>query len=84
MNEYHTNEALLEGLEYITSLIARYAMVEGLYLSQATVASEQLSDAVIRLYIAVLIYLAKAESFYSRNTGGERGLCITHHLSANG
>ena len=72
MNEYQTNKGLLEGLEYITSLIARYAMVEGLYLGQATVASEQLSDAVIRLYNAALIYLAKAERFHSRNSGGEQ------------
>lgn len=70
VNEHQTNEALLEGLEYITSLIARFAMIEGLYLKEHTVASEQLSDTIIRLYSAVLIYLAKARKFYSRNTAG--------------
>lgn len=46
-------------------------MVEGLYLNQQTVASEQLSGAIIRLYSAVLVYLSKAGKFYSRNTGGD-------------
>lgn len=62
VNEYETNEALLEGLEYVSSLIARYAMVEALYLNQASVANDQLSEAIIRLYSAVLLYLAKANS----------------------
>ncbi|KAL8707961.1 MAG: hypothetical protein Q9220_007104 [cf. Caloplaca sp. 1 TL-2023] len=70
VNEHQTNEALLDGLEYITSLIARFAMVEGLYLGATSVASEQLSDAIIRLYGAVLVYLGKAAKFYSRSTGG--------------
>ncbi|KAL8826454.1 MAG: hypothetical protein Q9191_003788 [Dirinaria sp. TL-2023a] len=70
VNEYQTNESLLEGLEYITSLIARFAMVEGLYLKGLTVASKQLSDTIIRLYSAILTYLAKAHRFYSRNTAG--------------
>ena len=71
VNEHQTNGALLEGLEYITSLIARFAMVEGLYLKEHTVASEQLSNAIIRLYSAVLSFLAKAGKFYSRNTTGD-------------
>lgn len=72
VNEHQINEALLDGLEYITSLITRFAMVEGLYLSPraTSVAGEQLSDAIIRLYGAVLIYLAKAAKFYSRSTSG--------------
>ena len=71
VNEYDTNEALLEGLEYVSSLIARYAMVEALYLNQTSIANDQLSEAIVRLYSAVLIYLAKANKFYSRNTSSE-------------
>ena len=71
VNEYDTNEALLEGLEYVTSLIARYAKLEDLYLNQASLAKDQLSVAIVRLYTAVLIYLARASRFYSRNTPSE-------------
>ena len=71
MSEYDTNEALLEGLEYVSSLIARYAMVEALYLSQASVANDQLFEAIVRLYSAVLVYLSNASRFYSRNTSRE-------------
>ena len=71
VNEYDTNEALLEGLEYIASLIARYAMVEALYLDQASLAKDQLSVAIVCLYTAVLIYLGRASRFYSRNTPSE-------------
>lgn len=74
VNEYETNEALLEGLEYVSSLIARYAMVEALYLNQTSIANDQLSEAIVRLYSAVLIYLSKAGKFYSRNTGSEPSL----------
>ncbi|KAL8953349.1 MAG: hypothetical protein Q9222_000811 [Ikaeria aurantiellina] len=72
VNEHQINEALVDGLEYITSLIARFAMAGGLYLSATSLAREQLSDAIVRLYGAVLVYLAKAAKFYSRSTGGRR------------
>ena len=71
VNEYDTNEALLEGLEYVSSLIARYAMVEAIYLNQASNTNDQLSEAIVRLYSAVLTYLAKANRFYSQNTSSE-------------
>ena len=81
VNEYQTNEALLEGLEYISSLIARYAMVEALYLYLASVANDQLSEAIVRLYSAVLIYLAKANKFYSRNTSSESSCILYNRVS---
>ena len=76
VNEYDINEALLESLEYVSSLIARYAMVEALYLNQVSVANDQLSEAIIRLYSAVLTYLAKANKFYSWNTSSEPSCTI--------
>lgn len=71
VNEYDTNEALLEGLEYVTSLIARYAKVEDLYFNHISPTKGQLSMAIVRLYTAVLIYLARASKFYSRPTASE-------------
>ena len=58
------------GLEYVSSLIVRYAIFETLYLRHASVARQYLSDAIIRLYAAVLTYLSKARRYYAQNTAG--------------
>lgn len=58
------------GLEYVSSLIVRYAIFETLYLRDASVARQYLSDAIIRLYAAVLTYLSKARQYYAQNTAG--------------
>ena len=78
VNEYDTNEALLEGLEYVSSLIARYAMVEALYINHTSVANNQLSEAIVRLYSAVLIYLTKANKFYSQKNTSSESVCILY------
>ena len=58
------------GLEYVSSLIVRYAIFETLYLRDASVARQYLSDAIVRLYAAVLTYLSKARQYYAQNTAG--------------
>lgn len=58
------------GLEYVSSLIVRYAIFETLYLRDASVARQYLSDAIIRLYAAVLTYLSKARQYYAQTTAG--------------
>ena len=58
------------GLEYVSSLIVRYSILETLYLRDASVARQHLSDAIMRLYAAVLTYLCKARQYYAQNTTG--------------
>lgn len=71
VSDAQTFNAASESLEQISSLIARYAMVEELYLRVASAATQQLTESIVSLYSAVLHYLLKARRYYSRNTGGK-------------
>lgn len=70
VNDVQTFNAASESLEQISSLIARFAMIEDLYLRVASAATQLLTEAIVNLYTAVLRYLLKAKQYYSRNTGG--------------
>ncbi|CAD6572877.1 MAG: hypothetical protein ASARMPREDX12_005527 [Alectoria sarmentosa] len=71
VNETHTYEGMLEGLEKVSSLITRYAMVEDMYLRRSSSSLEgQLSNALIWLYTSILVFLAKSRKYFSRKTGG--------------
>lgn len=77
VNDSQTFGAMAQGVEYISNLIARYAIVEQLYLQKASAAKHQLTQAVTKLYAAVLKYLSKARRFYDRNLAGERFLALS-------
>ena len=70
VNDSQTYGAMVEGIEFVSSLITRYAKVEDLYLTGTSAEKAQLSDAITRLYTAILIYLSKASRYYDRRTGG--------------
>jgi hypothetical protein len=61
---------MVEGIEHVSNLITRYTILEKLYLrTNATAAADgQLKQSIVRLYSAVLEYLAKAARYYNRNT----------------
>src|SRR5437763_17186895 len=61
---------MIEGLEHVSNLIARYAIVEHLYLQTASAISSELLESIIRLYTAILSYLSKASRYYNLGTGG--------------
>ncbi|KIM99246.1 hypothetical protein OIDMADRAFT_65994, partial [Oidiodendron maius Zn] len=88
INESQPFGAMLEGLEYVSNLIARYAIVEELYLSQSSVAIHQLSNSIVKLYSSILIFLGKAHGFFDDNTAKrlakshtEQMLKLSEHLS---
>ena len=70
VNDSQTFGAMAEGVELVSNLITRYTIVERLYLQKPSSAKDQLTQAILRLYSAVLIYLSKAKSYYQRNTFG--------------
>jgi len=66
-------DAILVGLEKTACLIDRCAVYELLYLDEATAASGNLEKSMLRLYTAILKFLAKATekskcAQYSRRT----------------
>ena len=61
--------AVLEGLELITHLISRYAIVEQLYLNhQQMLSSGEIQRNLVELYSTVLLYLSKAKRYYEQST----------------
>jgi hypothetical protein len=70
VNDSQTFGAMAEGVELVSNLITRYTIVEQLYLQKPSAAKDQLTQAILRLYSTVLIYLSKAKSYYQRNTFG--------------
>lgn len=70
VNDVQIHDATAESLEQVSSLITRYAMIEGLYLNIVSPVQEQLKNALVRLYTAVLILLLKASRYYAQNTAG--------------
>ena len=70
VNENQTYEAMALGLEYVSSLIARYSAIEGAYL-ESSILKEQLAEALLKLYTAVLVFLARARRYYTRRHVGK-------------
>ncbi|KAI5809183.1 hypothetical protein BZA77DRAFT_292299 [Pyronema omphalodes] len=55
-----TREAIVDGLEYIASLIQRCTIYEIIYHNENSNASTNLRESILQLYIAVLKFFAKA------------------------
>ena len=73
VNDAQTFGTIAEGVEKVSRLIARYALFEAVYLPKAgkTFSATQLklSEALVSLYSAILIYLARAGRYYNQSTG---------------
>ena len=64
---------MFEGIASIAEIISRYAIVESLYLNHASEASgvrTEIERALVTLYAAVLVLLAKTNSYFDQNTAG--------------
>jgi hypothetical protein len=76
INDSQTFKAMIKGLELVLNLITRYAIFEKLYLWTITGSEEDaegkdlLAQAILKLYFAVLKYLANAKRYYGRHTVG--------------
>ncbi|KAG9592896.1 hypothetical protein KCU77_g5688, partial [Aureobasidium melanogenum] len=67
INDSKTFDAMIEGLEILSRVVARYSIFEALYLGSTTPAQVQFKDGLVRLYAAVLSYLCKARKYYNRS-----------------
>jgi hypothetical protein len=65
--------AMAEGIEVVTQLMLRYALFETVYFRDAdgVKVQELIKPPLVKLYAAVLRYLAKAKLYYDRSTGRE-------------
>ena len=71
MNDAQRFASVLEGIELITNLISRNALVEGIYLQQSSRAVHLLEPAILVLYTRILTYLAEAKRYYTQSTASE-------------
>lgn len=67
ISETQTFSLMVEGLGQVTNLIARYAIMEDLYLREQTNAARQLEASLIQLYAATLVFLGKTYHFFSQS-----------------
>ena len=67
-NDNKQRSVSMDGLEYIAKLIRRYAEIERLFLSQPSRLHDDLQEAIIKLYAAVLEFQARAACQFSRKT----------------
>ena len=58
----------MEGIESVSGLIARYTVVEKLYLHQQCESIGGFHKAITKLYAAILIYLSKVKAYFTGNT----------------
>ena len=62
---------MVEGIQLVSVLIARYATVEDLYVNRGFTQQDQLEECILELYVTILIFLSKAQRFYERGTAGD-------------
>ncbi|TGO38147.1 hypothetical protein BHYA_0081g00430 [Botrytis hyacinthi] len=64
VSDIHSNGAILEGMEIVVNLLARYEIVEHLHLQKASRSTALLTDAIVKLYTAILDYLFQAHAYF--------------------
>lgn len=62
---------MFEGLECVSRLVTRYALVEAMYLKGRSLLEEQLCNALIRVYTSILVFLAHSMRYFVRCTSGK-------------
>jgi hypothetical protein len=71
---FETVSAMWEGLEVVSNLIARGAILEKLYLQISPAsetersAQEQFTNAILKLYVTILKFFSKARNYYDFGT----------------
>jgi hypothetical protein len=59
---------MLEGLELVFNLIAKFEVVERLYLHRPSSVQDQLAKVIIAVYTSVLTYLLEAHRYFTQKT----------------
>ena len=62
---------MFEGIECVSRLVTRYALVEAMYLKGRSLLEAQLCNALMRVYTSILVFLAHSMRFFMRCTSGK-------------
>ncbi|KAJ9489216.1 hypothetical protein VN97_g4067 [Penicillium thymicola] len=71
INDFSKFDFVVQGAERIARMTARYRIIEQIYSQKGSAASEQLEDAIVRVYGSILKYLVEAKRYFEHQTGGE-------------
>lgn len=66
---------MVEGLEIVARVVARYSIFEEIYLTAASKAQQHLTEQLVELNAAILRYLCSAKKYYGRNTASKCQEC---------
>ncbi|THY57822.1 hypothetical protein D6C99_02410 [Aureobasidium pullulans] len=77
VSDTHVFENLVEGLEIVARVVARYSIFEEIYLTAASKAQQHLTEQLVELYAAILRYLCSAKKYYDRNTASKSRMIVT-------
>ncbi|KAL2797362.1 ankyrin repeat-containing domain protein [Aspergillus keveii] len=69
VNDVERYSAMIEGVEVVSGIIARYAEVEKAQLMGRSNLKTQLENGLMKLYASVLGYLAEAKKYHGSSTG---------------
>lgn len=72
IEDAQTFGSMIEGIEQVASLIARYRVVEELYIEPGLKDETGVEGAILELYVAILKFESSAIRFYEAKTGGKR------------
>ncbi|KAG9563175.1 hypothetical protein KCU71_g8184, partial [Aureobasidium melanogenum] len=81
VNDSMSFQAMAEGIELVSAMITRYAVVESLYLLEESSLKAQLTSGITKLYVSILRYLSSAKTYYNKSTGRRvvEGAIISSH-----
>ncbi|KAH8684848.1 hypothetical protein BGZ60DRAFT_524047 [Tricladium varicosporioides] len=68
VSDVQKNGAMLQSLELVFNLMAKFAIVERLYLREHVAARRQLEESITSMYISILEYLSEAIEYYKKGT----------------
>ena len=63
-----TFQDMAEGIELVSAMITKYAVVESLYLLEESSLKTQLTNGITKLYVSILRYLSNAKRYYDKST----------------
>ena len=64
VNDVQIFGSLAEGLEEVCKIIARYSVIESLYLRQSASVGDLLKKAIIALYASILVFFSKCRKYF--------------------
>lgn len=71
VDDKQCRESTIHGIETVTHILARYAVVEKLYLRPASLVRKEFDNKLVALYAQILTLLSKSIGFFKESTASQ-------------